>query len=350
MKFILQENPEARLDVLRKIFNIDKYKNIRENLQVFLKQMRTTIAVTEAKIEPLVELQQQLQKYQLDKEEKKKQFATIQPELSILQQRINEIRKSIEAKEQQLQSYIILQQKVKTDQALFQSMGEQLTLAQQRQQQTYKELTLLSIPPGITPEQLSNEIKILEDERKNLLEQNTSLREKIGNIQSSIQQEQLTLREITEKTSMITEKENLHQELENKVSKKKEFTEKKIQLDELFQQTQEIITKNKTILDQARHTYEKIIALDTCPTCLQTVQEDHKKLMQIQEGEKISRAENLLFEFEKKRSQIHTQREELQQKLENIFGAENVLTRTSIELKQLREMQSTISEKKLRLI
>ncbi|MDP3989692.1 MAG: SMC family ATPase [archaeon] len=350
MKFILQESPETRLDVLRKIFNIDKYKNIRENLQIFLKQMRMTIAVTEARIEPLVELQQQLQKYNLEKEEKKKLFATIMPELSILQQRIIEKRKNIEAKEQQQQGYVTLQQKVKTTQALFQSVEEQFIQAQQRQQQTYKELTLLSIPFESTSEQLINEIKILEEERKKIFEQNTSLKERIGHLQSSIQKEQLELKEITEKTATIAEKETIHQELEEKIGKKNEFIEKKKQLDELFQQTQEIITKNKTILEQARHTHEKIGALDTCPTCLQKVQEDHKTLMQTQEGEKISRAENLLFEFEKKRSQIHTQHEDVQKRLEEIFLAENTLTRTRIELKQLREMQSLISEKKLRLI
>ena len=38
MKLILHEDAEIRLDGLRKIFNIDRYKNIRENVQVYLKR------------------------------------------------------------------------------------------------------------------------------------------------------------------------------------------------------------------------------------------------------------------------------------------------------------------------
>ena len=41
MKLILQEEAELRLDTLRKIFNVDKYKIIRENLQIYLKLLRT---------------------------------------------------------------------------------------------------------------------------------------------------------------------------------------------------------------------------------------------------------------------------------------------------------------------
>src|SRR3989338_3434494 len=53
MKYILQESAEVRLDVLRKVFNVDKYKNIRENVQLYLRQMRIEIASTQGKVEPL---------------------------------------------------------------------------------------------------------------------------------------------------------------------------------------------------------------------------------------------------------------------------------------------------------
>ena len=59
MKLILQENEELRLDILRKIFNIDKYKIIRENLQNYLRKCRTEMAVIRTKIEPLAELNEE---------------------------------------------------------------------------------------------------------------------------------------------------------------------------------------------------------------------------------------------------------------------------------------------------
>ena len=45
MKLILQENEQNRLDILRKIFNIDKYKTIRDNLQPYLRDTRKKITI-----------------------------------------------------------------------------------------------------------------------------------------------------------------------------------------------------------------------------------------------------------------------------------------------------------------
>ncbi len=59
MKYILQEDQETRLVVLRRIFNIDKYQTIRENAQSYLKSLRTMIAVHKAKTEPLEEQKRQ---------------------------------------------------------------------------------------------------------------------------------------------------------------------------------------------------------------------------------------------------------------------------------------------------
>ena len=39
MKSIIKENPENRLDVLRKVFNIDKYRQIRENTSVYIRTL-----------------------------------------------------------------------------------------------------------------------------------------------------------------------------------------------------------------------------------------------------------------------------------------------------------------------
>ena len=56
MKFILQDNSEVRLDVLRKVFNVDKYKNIRNNCQFYLKKLRKEILILKTRIEPLEKL------------------------------------------------------------------------------------------------------------------------------------------------------------------------------------------------------------------------------------------------------------------------------------------------------
>src|SRR3989338_344039 len=61
MRYILQEDPEARLDTLRKIFNIDKYKIIRDNIQLILRGIRVDIAVLKGSTEHLERCREELQ-------------------------------------------------------------------------------------------------------------------------------------------------------------------------------------------------------------------------------------------------------------------------------------------------
>lgn len=49
MKSIIQENPENRLDVLRKVFNIDKYRQIRENTSIYIRTLKERSRVLEGK-------------------------------------------------------------------------------------------------------------------------------------------------------------------------------------------------------------------------------------------------------------------------------------------------------------
>ena len=77
MKQVLQETAEIRLDLLRKIFNVDKYKVIRENVQLFLKKLRVTLAVLNTKLEPLPE-----------QEEK---FIALKNDISIVEMKLEEL-------------------------------------------------------------------------------------------------------------------------------------------------------------------------------------------------------------------------------------------------------------------
>jgi len=55
MKQIINEDPETRLNILRHIFGIDKYKRVRENLQVFLVALREQIKALQAELKTLDE-------------------------------------------------------------------------------------------------------------------------------------------------------------------------------------------------------------------------------------------------------------------------------------------------------
>jgi len=60
MKRILFESKDERLDTLRKIFNIDRYKRIRENALMYAKELRNSKKIIEGKIQDLESLKDAL--------------------------------------------------------------------------------------------------------------------------------------------------------------------------------------------------------------------------------------------------------------------------------------------------
>ena len=60
MKTIIQEKPEIRLNTLRHIFGIDKYKRIKENAIILIKQIKESIKLKEVLISELNLLKEKL--------------------------------------------------------------------------------------------------------------------------------------------------------------------------------------------------------------------------------------------------------------------------------------------------
>ncbi len=67
MKAIIQERPEVRLDTLRHIFGIDRYKRIKENSAVFLQRIKDSIKIKEVLI---TEMNLLKEKFVLENEKK----------------------------------------------------------------------------------------------------------------------------------------------------------------------------------------------------------------------------------------------------------------------------------------
>ncbi|MBW2995328.1 SMC family ATPase, partial [Candidatus Woesearchaeota archaeon] len=77
MKRILLDDKTYRMDTLRKVFGIDKYKKIRENTAVFIKNLKERQINYEGKIEDLDVLKEEvkeIQKHILDVESKIKEL------------------------------------------------------------------------------------------------------------------------------------------------------------------------------------------------------------------------------------------------------------------------------------
>jgi len=102
MKTILLSDKNSRLETLRKVFGIDKYKRITQNSEFFIKQLKTKTREFEIRIEPLDkktieknEKQQELEKATEEIKNIQKNYEKNILQLNDKKQEINQIEESI---------------------------------------------------------------------------------------------------------------------------------------------------------------------------------------------------------------------------------------------------------------
>ena len=345
MKSILQENADIRLDTLRKIFNIDKYKIIRENLQSYLRFMREQMRILETKLEPMEERKQHARKIQDEEKAVGESLQLLEPKLAESRIKLQLQLQHVDLLEHQQRQHQELQHQHTTLQALLRERQEQAQRLVQQHHTLQQEHLMVAVPEGTVLAEVVRERKELEQQRQSLLTQETMVRERITRITSLVQQLQQEILDTKSELNLIPEKEKLIRQLTQDVAQRPAGQDRKKQLEELFFKAAEMITKNETLLAHSLELHEKIKTLEICPTCLQNVSQEHKHALAETEKLKMAQAEQLLFEFKKKRVQIVQEREQLQEQLEQLHRKENLLPRLQLELQQLVEKQSQLRHK-----
>ena len=307
MKSIVMEKPEIRLDTLRHIFGIDRYKRIKENTQILLQKIKEQV-----KIKEILASEVNLIKEKFNSENERKIILTRETNnLNIEYQNLILSRQSSEEKLRSLQGLLDEKRNLELDigksQVLLQGKKD-LELRMKKgivlmQKQIHEE-------SSFSQERLDSVSELLEKHKKNLEERNS----KFLSISSSI--------------SVLNSKKEGPLELKN-----------------------------------------KIISLENCPTCLQKVGEDHKCRLEkktqfdIEEidrdlEQKLQEKQILTQEIEREKALIRdyeTDKENLQQeKIKSrhqneiqikIKSDAFVLDRTSNEIEELENQLIKTQEK-----
>jgi DNA repair protein SbcC/Rad50 len=253
MKAIIEESPEARLDTLRYIFGLDRYKRIKENAHFLLKKLKESIKIKEVLISETNLIKE---KFAIESENKiqiTKQINNIQIEFSTLKKG----KQRVEETMQQLQDKL-------TQRSLLNSELEKL--------------------------------KITSQSRQDLLEKT---KKEISSMQSQI------------KEIVDFSQDNLFSTEKLLGTHKKTLEE----LNANFLKLNSQVSVLKSKREQPLELKETIVSLENCPVCLQTVGQDHKIRMskkleyEIQDidrelEQKRSKKNTIISEIEKEKELI----------------------------------------------
>ena len=255
MKSILLADDAGRVDTLRKVFGIDKYKRIGDNAEQFLKQVRNTIKNLREAAGGIEEKKHELNNM-------REQQTQLSEDIGVAVGKLTEVQKKLQMIKQQI---VIVEKEL----ALHQEQQKELKVIETAMEHYKRD------------EQNSRkEIPLLESEI-NELERNVKGRE--------LKNEEETIRHLEEKIKRTEEKIAI--------------TKSKIQECILKIQTSE-----RNIIDIER--------LDTCPLCKQDVSLTHKKNVKKSEEEKINENRRLMKELETEEKMLINPIEQLKIEIE----------------------------------
>ncbi len=295
MKRILQESPQERLNILRKIFNIDKYKTIRDNLQNYLKQYRKDLLVLETKIEPLEGLKKNVLEIEQRIDATEKELTIKFVEKQAIEKKVNLSYKIFE-NEQREQAYSKeVHQKSEQLIQLNKEIRILLSKKQERANLAKSKLQEILVDSSLTKEKIEEELASLREKKVEWLKKQSEAKTKLAALQERIS---ILHKEISQKEDVENEHNTLvekQKELQKNIAHKSILLQEKENLTKEISKLDRDLSEKNALSKNAQTILKGISSLENCPTCLQIVGNEHKEGVCRKEEEKI---ENLTCEIE----------------------------------------------------
>jgi exonuclease SbcC len=338
MKKILFESKDDRLDTLRKIFNIDKYKRIRENALAYAKELRNTKKIIEGKISDLEQLKQTLEEQSQLKVNTKKKLDEESVENNVL-------KKSYESKTAELKRY-------EEDISVLKILKKDLEIAiinlknkQQELQKNSKDLGMIEYRINEYTSKLQEYGDAVMDEQS----VNDSLSDAEGKLDKIRAAKEFINKKLEDKErdlqNLLVEDFAALKYKQQVTVKRLEEKEDKEKLLEVGKDVLERTIIELNIINVNKHNSTKVINqlkdLSTCPICLQTVDFTHKVKILDRENANIQSCERRFSEFSTKKKELEDKVNTLKLEIEELRKMEMDLKEISMKLTNISTQQDT---------
>jgi exonuclease SbcC len=279
MKQIIQESGDTRLNTLRHVFGIDKYKRIEENIEILTTKLRQEIKLKEGEIGN-IEIKKQMLA------DKNQLLQTENSKLIEVESEILEIQKIKQEKEQEIQQ---LREKIDEKNRLKNEFEKsELTLGNKR------------------------------DMIYNFDKEISSIKEQIKN------KEQIKYRE--EDAEIFKTRVRSQEQIQKDLNDQYIITVTNIQ-------------NNESKLKELKTLIEKISGLEKCPTCLQCVAEEYKQNIVIKARDEHSRLDNETQKLKKDKQELTIKLEQTKRQIDTLKNSISEMQIIKIRLENLNEKE-----------
>ena len=340
MKQILFEDKDVRLDTLRKVFGIDKYKTIKENSVLFIRELKRKQSDYNIRLESYTGLDKEKTELKEKLSKLNESILTNKTELETVQKQVDNEKAELNKYEQEIEKHNELKKQVelkdlliKTKTSSKQDIVKKINETKEKVESIKAKLESYSDVTEIKHEkEFENKLKEIEEKYSTIIKQKASFKEK-----NLLYSEQLT---------------KLEKEINELTEKSKESIMIKAKLDELKTRLdirpdqekllQKMLRKEKDYLlrlekysvkeNEANELINTIKAAEVCPTCDQNITPNHRV--------------EVIF----KQKQIIKQNQEKKQKITELLNKIKFNIETiNKNLDSLAELENKYSEQKEQL-
>jgi DNA repair protein SbcC/Rad50 len=360
MKSILFEDKEARIQTLKKIFNIDKYNTIKENTKTIKRELKQKTSKYEGLIEGLTELKTEQERLLQDLERLNKDYEKLKIEESKEKKELEEQKKELEKIEIKKKEKEKLELNLKlTDNKIENTIIQKTNLEKEKTE-------------------INNKIKELyskSDTKKDLVK----VKEELESINQKITKKE---KELETQTDFLNRTKNLISNFETKInqdSRQKNQTKKRIELlnkeiqkdKEKIKQTkeeekikteiQELETNKKNLetkldkekellylfkskLSNSEKIKKQVLELDNCPLCKQEVTKNHKESISSQEDYKLKNYSKEIETLTQKIKETQTLQSKTEKELKKLISQKELIEINKIFKKNIEKNTLTLTE------
>ncbi len=355
MKQILLDDSANRLDTLRKVFGIDRYKRIKENSSILLKDLKEKKSKLEGHTIGLNEKTADKEKLSKDIHEMKNSLEGMQEslkntssetaqkkarlrELENKLHRYNNIKKDIEhtektVEEKKLRRTLIVKE--------IKELDDQIKKLHQK----FSTIRLTQAPLK-TEEQLEEDIKDKEGKLNGIIKDLELTKERLDNTKNNLNIQKTQVEEKTKKSELLILKRSQSAKLSEEIKSLKDI-EKQIDttLDQITKITTDI-NRKKIHIDNSKNIIEKIKRLDSCPTCLQEVDKTHRSKITEEENLKIKSNDSELNELTKLKDIKEKLIKDQKTKQKDLQEKQNTINLLNSDIQKLEEDTKDLVESK----
>lgn len=355
MKQILTDDPEIRVEILRKVFGIDKYKRIRDNCSILDKELKERKVMLEGQS---IDLDSKIKEKNILEEEAKKFDERAKEVFILLDKKRKEVfeAKSVFREEENkiyklsgLKKELELYEREFTEKLqLLKEMAEEQKNLQAEADEMKRKIAEIATEqmPLKSEEDIEKEISEKESILNDIMKNRELIKEKLNNNAAKAEEINRRIAEIEKSSEELREKRPAIEKLTQEVLLIKSVEENVERINSIIQEISNKINESRIRIEDSEKAIENISKIDNCPTCMQKVSDMHKRAITEKESRKAKecRVEMLIMEGTKKEKEETLKKNKVYHS--ELLKKQNMLERLSAEAARLENDEKRIEQEK----